>query len=91
MLQNVKGFYKIRHDTSFKLYTSSISVTIIFIWHNEFYLGRLGKYTLEVHPQYTGPPGVFGIWGEGIFIFRELGALLFILGELGSKHILLGI
>ena len=40
-----------------------------------------------------GAPGVLGIWGEGLFIFRELswGALLIILGELGSKHILLGV
>ena len=22
----------------------------------------------------TGPPGVLGIWGEGLFIFRELGS-----------------
>ena len=23
---------------------------------------------------YLGPPGVLGIWGEGLFIFRELGS-----------------
>ena len=23
---------------------------------------------------YWGPPGVLGIWGEGLFIFRELGS-----------------
>ena len=23
---------------------------------------------------YRGPPGVLGIWGEGLFIFRELGS-----------------
>ena len=22
----------------------------------------------------VGPPGVFGVWGEGLFIFRELGS-----------------
>ena len=22
----------------------------------------------------NGPPGVLGIWGEGLFIFRELGS-----------------
>ena len=29
--------------------------------------------------------------GEGLFIFRELGSTANNLGELGSKHILLGI
>ena len=41
-----------------------------------------------------GPPGVLGIWGEGLFIFRELGSTAnyfrgageqaHILGDLGS-------
>ena len=36
--------------------------------------------------------GVLGAsWDEGLFIFRELGALLNTLRELGSKHILWGI
>ena len=26
------------------------------------------------HPNMWGPPGVLGIWGEGLFIFRELGS-----------------
>ena len=37
--------------------------------------------TIHVHTQsnflptyYWGPPGVLGIWGEGLFIFRELGS-----------------
>ena len=25
-------------------------------------------------PWHNGPPGVLGIWGEGLFIFRELGS-----------------
>ena len=40
---------------------------------------------------YIAPPGVLGIWGEWISIFRDLGALLIILGEPGSKLIVLGI
>ena len=39
----------------------------------------------------SGAPRVLGIWGEGLFIFRELGSTAYFLGELGSKHILLGI
>ena len=41
-----------------------------------------------------GPPGVLGIWGEGLFIFRELGSTAnyfrgageqaHIIGDLGS-------
>ena len=27
-----------------------------------------------VHPLTMGPPGAFGIWGEWLFIFRELGS-----------------
>ena len=27
-----------------------------------------------------GPPGVLEIWGEGLFIFRELGSKLMVLG-----------
>ena len=26
------------------------------------------------HFRSVGPPGVLGIWGEGLFIFRELGS-----------------
>ena len=33
-----------------------------------------------------GPPGVSGIWGEWLFIFRELGST----GSLGSKLIVFG-
>ena len=40
-----------------------------------------------------GYPGVLGIWGEWLFVFRELGggALVVILAELGRKLIVLGI
>ena len=27
-----------------------------------------------VNVRFGGPPGVLGIWGEGLFIFRELGS-----------------
>ena len=26
------------------------------------------------HQPYWGPPGVLGSWGDGLFIFRELGS-----------------
>ena len=38
-----------------------------------------------------GPPGVLGIWGEWLFIFRELGSTGNYFRELGSKFIVLGI
>ena len=38
-----------------------------------------------------GPPGVWGSWGEGLFIFRELGCTGNYLGDLRSKLIVLGI
>ena len=42
---------------------------------------------------YNGPPGVLGIWGEGLFIFREqLGSTAYYFrGAGGDKYILLGI
>ena len=39
----------------------------------------------------SGPPGVLGIWEKGYLFSGSLGALLIVLRELGSKHILLGI
>ena len=30
---------------------------------------RINQYVTD-----GAPPGVFGIWGEGLFIFRELGS-----------------
>ena len=38
-----------------------------------------------------GGAGVLGIWEKGYLFSGSWGALLIILGELGSKHILLGI
>ena len=38
-----------------------------------------------------GPPGVLGIWGEGLIIFRELGSTGNYFRELGSKLMVLGI
>ena len=35
-------------------------------------------------------PGVLGIWGEGLFIYRELGALLIILRGAGEQAHTLG-
>ena len=32
------------------------------------------KSALDVHHLSLGPPGVLGIWGELLFIFRELGS-----------------
>ena len=29
---------------------------------------------LDIFSNYGAPPGVLGIWGEGLFIFRELGS-----------------
>ena len=29
---------------------------------------------IYIYRDYWGPPGVLGIWGEGLFIFRELGS-----------------
>ena len=40
---------------------------------------------------YVWAPGVLGIWGEGIFIFRELGSTGNYFRELGSKLMVLGI
>ena len=37
-----------------------------------------------------GPPGVLGIWREGLFIFRVLGSTDNYLRELGSKLVVLG-
>ena len=37
-----------------------------------------------------GPPGVLGIWGEGLFIFRVLGSTDNYFRELGSKLVVLG-
>ena len=37
-------------------------------WEGFFYLTRM-MYSYKV-----GPPGVLGIWGEWLFIFRELGS-----------------
>ena len=34
------------------------------------YKGLKGKARIPT----DGPPGVLGIWGEGLFIFRELGS-----------------
>ena len=34
---------------------------------------------------------VFGVWGEGLFIFREFGSTAYYYREAGGKHILLGI
>ena len=36
-------------------------------------------------------PGVLGIWGTRLFIFRELGVPVIISRDLGSKLIVLGI
>ena len=38
-----------------------------------------------------GPPWVLGIWGEWLFIFRELGSTGNYFSDLGSKLIVLGI
>ena len=38
-----------------------------------------------------GPPGVLGIWGEWLFIFRELGSTGYYFQAFGSKFIVLGI
>ena len=35
---------------------------------------QIAKMFLEVSTPLMGPPGVWGIWGEGLFIFRELGS-----------------
>ena len=32
------------------------------------------SYTVSLEKVYLGPPGFLGIWGEGLFIFRELGS-----------------
>ena len=39
----------------------------------------------------TGAPGVWGSWGEGLFIFRELGCTGNYFRDLGSKLIVWGI
>ena len=31
-------------------------------------------FTFSIEQNVIGPPGVLGIWGEGLFIFRELGS-----------------
>ena len=41
--------------------------------------------------QIIGPPWVLGIWGEWLFIFRELGSTDNYFRDLGSKLIVLGI
>ena len=33
-----------------------------------------GFFTLKICLHIDGPPGVLGIWGEWLFIFRELGS-----------------
>ena len=40
---------------------------------------------------YVWAPGVLGILGEGLFIFRELGSKCNYFRELGSKLMVLGI
>ena len=35
---------------------------------------RLGHILIFQQTLIMGPPGVLGIWGEGLFIFRELGS-----------------
>ena len=32
-----------------------------------------------------GPPGVLGIWGEGLFIFRELGSTAYYFRGAGEQ------
>ena len=32
------------------------------------------SFSVSGHGQQWGPPGVLGIWGEWLFIFRELGS-----------------
>ena len=39
----------------------------------------------------TGPPGVWGSWGEGLYIFRELGCTANNFRDLRSKLIVLRI
>ena len=34
----------------------------------------VGRVRLTLTEAPMGPPGVFGIWGEWLFIFRELGS-----------------
>ena len=46
---------------------------------------------LGLHCQMLGPSGVWGIWGEWLFISGSWRALVIILGELGSKLTILGI
>ena len=56
-------------------------------------LATAGAILHIVHPDIAikGPPGVWGS-GETCYLFSgSWGALLIILGELGSKHILFGI
>ena len=61
---------------------------------NVFYCNNLHVHVCNgVGPQ-VGPPGVLGIWGEWLFIFRELGSTVYYfwgaleqghnLGDLGS-------
>ena len=47
---------------------------------------RVRRYSL-----YMGPQGFWGSGEKGYLFSGSWGALLIILGELGSKHILLGI
>ena len=60
-------------------------VFFLFMFSNSMQTNSLGS---------MGPPGVLGIWGEGLFIFRELGStanyfrgageLAYTFGDLGS-------
>ena len=42
------------------------------------------NYSLNSRPAW-GPPGVLGIWGEGLFIFRELGSTAYYFRGAGEQ------
>ena len=48
----------------------------IFLCQNEHVFCECGifNYSCTDNEPYVGPPGVWGIWGEGLFIFRDLGS-----------------
>ena len=41
---------------------------------NDCSLERTSLVPFDERTYNWGPPGVLGIWGEGLFIFRELGS-----------------
>ena len=57
-----------------------------------FVIWQIGFYRLYCTvEEFCGPQGFWGSGEKGYLFSGSRGALLIILGELGSKHILLGI